>query len=91
MLGFLKKLFGMPTESEKAAAKAVVAPYKVDPPKSVEIKVAPVTVSAAPAIKVTKAKKASKPKVSEAKLENVKEKTPKVSKPRAPRKPKVQS
>ncbi len=30
MLGFLKKIFGLPTNEEVAAAKA--APYKVEPP-----------------------------------------------------------
>lgn len=32
MFGFLKKLFGLPTTEEIAAAKKVSAPYKVEPP-----------------------------------------------------------
>lgn len=32
MFGFLKKIFGLPTTEEVAAAKQASAPYKVEPP-----------------------------------------------------------
>lgn len=33
MIDFFKKMFGLPTDAEKAAAKQSEAPYKVEPPK----------------------------------------------------------
>lgn len=96
MLGFLKKLLGLPSDAEKSAAKENLAPYKIDAPVTaapVETKVvsekAVVSVPEA-AKKAPKVKKESKPRVKTIKMEHIKDVEPKAAKPRAPRKPKVQ-
>jgi|688.fasta_scaffold184456_2 hypothetical protein len=99
MLGFLKKIFGMPTEAEVAAAKAV--PYKVEPPvvnnKTGDVVVMPEQVASSPSAvndqitdAVTQeapAKKPRKPRTPKAetavKVKTTKEKTAKAKKPAA--------
>lgn len=85
MFGFLKKMLGLPTKEEIAAAKELSAPYKVEapiinnktgdvvetPPKVVEAPVAatPSAVNDQITDAVTQVKKPRKPRTPKAKVE----------------------